>query len=620
MKSPSLRNFLLSVLGKLIEPHPSIKDQRKRLEAKMVSFMVLVMIIGVVLNLIFSNGLNIYIIIGIGLSYIISRTKHYQISIYLLVGGLLASTIYSILVGREFDSHTIFINVAWLSLSLVFASILLTVRKSIFIAIIHLVAIFSLAYFVPDIDLRAIGVSIGFLLVFSSLLITTMQLRNLLEETRQAEISMQATHDQLTGLPNRILFHDRLAQALARAERRESIFSVLYLDLDNFKYVNDEYSHDDGDRTLRIIAERIQNCIRNSDTAGRISGDEFLVLLENIENSENAAVISQKILNAISRPITGKDQEIMVTASIGITIFPEDGKTNGELIQNADIAMYYAKSVGKNSFSFFKPEMKSKTLKNIALSKNLQYAHDNKEFYLEYQPQYDIRTEKVFGAEALIRWRHPQHGLINPREFISVAENNGMIIPIGEWVIKDVLALQNSFENSSRQRVRLSVNVSGRQIKDPHFIKKLDDIITASKINPNCLELEITEGNIFENYNQTVSVLKEIRSLDVRLAIDNFGIGYSSLSHLESLPFDTLKIDSSFIHRISNPKVSPPILTGIISIAADLGLEVIAEGVENGTQLEFLRTSGCYLAQGNLLKPSLDQNKFKNLLAKQHIE
>ncbi|MBL6961494.1 MAG: EAL domain-containing protein [Anaerolineales bacterium] len=620
MKSPSLRNFLLSVLGKLIEPHPSIKDQRKRLEAKMVSFMVLVMIVGIVLNYIFSKGLTIYTLIGIGLGYIISRTKYYQISIYLLIGGLLASTIYSILVGREFDSHTIFIHVAWLSLSLVFASILLTVRKSIFVAIIHLVAIFSLAYFVPDIDLRAIGVSIGFLLVFSSLLITTMQLRNLLEETRQEEISIQATHDQLTGLPNRILFHDRLEQALARAERRKTIFSVLYLDLDNFKYVNDEYSHDDGDRTLRIIAERIKKCIRNSDTAGRISGDEFLVLLENIENSENAAAISQKILDAISRPITSNGPEIMITASIGITIFPEDGKTNVELMQNADIAMYYAKSEGKNSFSFFRPEMKSEILKNIALSKNLQTAHDNNEFYLEYQPQYDIRTEKVFGAEALIRWRHPQQGLIKPREFISVAENNGMIIPIGEWVIKDVLSLQNNFENSSRQRVRISVNVSGRQIKDPHFIKKLDEIITTSKINPNCLELEITEGTIFENYDQTVSVLKEIRSLGIRLAIDNFGTGYSSLSHLESLPFDTLKIDSSFIHRISNPKVSPPILTGIISIAADLGLEVIAEGVENRTQLEFLRASGCYLVQGYLLKPSLDQNKFINLLAKQHIE
>ena len=264
--------------------------------------------------------------------------------------------------------------------------------------------------------------------------------------------------------------------------------------------------------------------------------------------------------------------------------------------------------------------MKFEILKNIALSKNLKNAHDNKEFHLEYQPQYDIRTEKVFGAEALIRWQHPQQGPIQPRDFISVAERNGMIIPIGKWVIENVLSLQHHFDHSSQQRIRIAANVSGRQLRDPLFVKILDELITDSKISPHCLELEITESSIFENYDETISVLKEIRSLGVRLAIDDFGTGYSSLSHLERLPFDTIKIDISFIRKISKLRVRLPVLTGMISIAADLGLEVIAEGVETSTQIEFLKTHGCFLVQGHFYNASLEQNEFLKLLSKQRAE
>jgi len=617
MKKPMYNNLLLSVWEKLTEPHASITDQRKRLEAKLVSFMVLVMIVGVSLNLLFGSGLSIFTLIAILLSYGFSRTKYYSISIYLLIGVLLISMILSLMEENKFDNFTIFANVAWLSLSLVFASLLLTVKRTILISVIHLVIIFSLSVFIPEINLKAIGVSFGYISVFSFLLIITMWQRNLLEEARQEELRMQATHDQVTGLPNRILFHDRLNQALARIERDKTIGAILYLDLDDFKNVNDEFSHEVGDHVLRVIAERIQSCIREIDTGARISGDEFVVLLENVRVSKNAAVIAKKILDTISTPIRIKNSETMITGSIGIAMIPKDGKSDTELLQNADAAMYSAKKEGKNSTSFFSIEMKEEMLKSISLSKNLQRALENQEFFLEFQPQHDTRTGKVFGAEALIRWQHPQQGIISPREFIPISEKNGMIIPIGEWVIRNVYSLHHSIESSSLHNIRIAANLSGRQIKDSQFVKTFAEIISSTKIDPNLLELEITESSIFEDVDHTISILKELKSIGVRLAIDDFGTGYSSLSHLERFPINTIKIDISFVHRISKSKVELPILTGIISIATKMGLDVIAEGVETEIQLDFLNSNGCYLVQGNYFDPPLEKNELLRLISKQ---
>jgi diguanylate cyclase (GGDEF)-like protein len=433
--------FVLSVWGKITEPHASITDHKKQLEAKLVSFMVLVMIFGVTLNLLFGTGLTIYSLIALLSGYALSRTKHYSIATYLIIGILLVSMLRSLLVNGDFGNFSIFTNIAWLSLSLVFASLLLSIRETILISGFHLIIIFLLAVFIPEINLKSIGVSVGYISVFSVLLILTMWQRNVLEMIRQEEIRKQATHDLLTGLPNRFLLHDRLDQAIARLERSKSIGSILYLDLDDFKNVNDEFSHEVGDQVLKVIADRIQTCIRKTDTGARISGDEFVILMEDVRGPENAEIIAKKILDTISTPIQIRNSEAMITGSIGIAMIPQDGSNHAELLQNADTAMYSAKDEGKNAISFFTTRMKDKMLKSISFSKSLHRALENEELFLEFQPQYNTRTGKVFGAEALIRWQHPERGIISPKEFIPVAEKNGMIIPIWEWVIRNVFSL-----------------------------------------------------------------------------------------------------------------------------------------------------------------------------------
>jgi EAL domain-containing protein (putative c-di-GMP-specific phosphodiesterase class I) len=290
-------------------------------------------------------------------------------------------------------------------------------------------------------------------------------------------------------------------------------------------------------------------------------------------------------------------------------MIPEDGKSGSELLINADTAMYSAKNDGKNAISFFTWEMKEKMLNRINLSKSLHNGLTDEEFYLDYQPQYDARTGKIFGAEALLRWQHPQLGNISPREFIPIAEKNGMIIPIGKWVIEDVFIFHQSLESALHENIRLSANISGRQLRDEKFIDYLIKFVNRSGIDPSKLELEITETSVFDNIEHTLAILKKIKSLGIRLAIDDFGTGYSSLSYLEKLPFDTVKIDVAFIRKITNMNVKLPILKGIISIATGMGLDVIAEGVENETQLNYLKSHGCYLIQGHYFNPSFSEQE-----------
>jgi len=589
------------------------------MEAKMVSFMTLIIIFGVSLNLIFGTGLTLFTLLILILGYGFSRTRRYSVASYLIIGILLFATIRSLIVMGNFDSYVIFSNLAWLTLSLVFSSLLLSIRETILIAVGHLIFLYLLSIAVPEINLNEMVVSFGFICVFSALLVITMWQRNVLEDARQEKIRQQATHDQLTGLPNRTLFHDRLEQALARMERNGTVGSIFYLDLDDFKNINDEFSHDAGDHVLKVIAERIQNCIRKMDTGARFSGDEFVIMLEDVNGSRNAAQIARKILNTISIPIKIQNSEVMVSGSLGIAMIPKDGEDSSDLLINADTAMYSAKNDGKNAISFFTSEMKDKMLYSITMSKNIQRAFEKHEFYLEYQPQYDACSRRVVGAEALLRWQHPELGAIHPNEFIPIAEQNGMIIQMGEWLIGDMFSFHQSMGFALHSNIRLAANLSGRQLRDDQFAKYLAELIEDSGVDPNFLELEITENSIFENFEQTLSILKQIKSLGIRLAIDDFGTGYSSLSYLEKLPFDTVKIDTSFIQKITGLDVHLPILTGIISIATDLGLDVIAEGVENETQLKFLQSHGCHLIQGHYFNPSFSEQDLLQVLSEQNI-
>jgi len=609
-----LWRIIAIIYENLTEPHPAITRDKHRLEAKLVAFMVIVMIGGVILNLLFGSGLTPVSLFALVIGYVISRTKYYKIATYLIIGILLVSLVSSIYTTHDYNNFVIFSNIAWLTLSLLFASLLLTIKETILISVLHLFVILLLAVFTPEIDLKSIGVSFGFVSVFSTLLIITMWRRNELENVRQKKIREQATHDLVTGLPNRVLFHDRLDQAIARIQRNKTIGAILYLDLDDFKDINDEYSHEVGDQVLKVIADRILSCIRITDTGARISGDEFVILLEDVGKPENAAILAQNILDAISSRIAINGSETMVSGSIGVAMIPRDGMENEELLQNADTAMYSAKAEGKHSISFFTAEMKKKMLRNISLSKSLQKAIDNQEFHIEFQPQFDVHTGNIFGAEALLRWRHPAEGLISPREFIPIAEKTGLIFSLSERVFNDVLAFHDTIEKNTSKDVRLAVNLSSRQLRDIDFPDSIKDLLLASDIDPACLELEITENSIFDNFDQTVKVLKKLKKLGVRLAIDDFGTGYSSLSYLETFPVDTIKVDISFLQKITHPDVKLPILSGIITIATEMGLDVIAEGVENATQLQFLKNAGCSMVQGFYFNASLEKDNFLSLL------
>ena len=606
-------------LEKITAPHPQITDPQKRLEAKTVSFMSLVMVFGAALNLIFGSGLTILTLIVFICGYGFSRTRRYSVATYLILISVLYSVIRSLLQTGIFSNHAIFSNLAWLTLSLVFASLLLSVRETILVAIVYLVIIYLLTIFVPEINFNVLVVSFGYIGVFSALLIVTMWQRNVIEQARQEKIHFQASHDDLTGLPNRALFHDRLTQALARMERNGVNGCVLYLDLDDFKHVNDEFSHEAGDHVLKVIADRIQKCKRKTDTGARFSGDEFVILLENVNGPRNAASIAKKLLDTISTPIQVQNSEVIVSASIGIAMIPQDGLDGSDILINADTAMYAAKSDGKNAISFFNSEMKEEMLHKIYLSKGMHRGLAKNEFYLDYQPQYNAKTGEIFGAEALMRWQHPKLGIISPGEFIPIAEKNGMIIPMGQWVIEDVFLFHQSLASVLHKNIRLSANISGRQLRDDKFIDYLTTFVRNSGVNPGQLELEITETSVFENIEYTLSILKKLKSLGIRLAIDEFGTGYSSLSYLEKLPFDTVKIDIAFIRKITNIQVKLPILKGIISIANGMGLDVIAEGVENETQLDYLISHGCHLVQGYYFNPSFSEQELLRKVLKQDV-
>jgi EAL domain-containing protein (putative c-di-GMP-specific phosphodiesterase class I) len=323
------------------------------------------------------------------------------------------------------------------------------------------------------------------------------------------------------------------------------------------------------------------------------------------------------MLKTISTPITVQDSEVMVSGSIGITMIPKDGTESTELLVNADTAMYTAKNEGKHAVAFFTVEMKEKRFQSIRMGKNLHKAIERGEFFLEYQPQYDAKTGKIFGAEALLRWHTPQRGVIPPHEFIPIAEKNGMIIPIGEWVLREVISFQKNLKALSHKDIRISVNISGRQLRDDQFMNFLASLLRDSGVNPRLLELEITESSIFENIQENILILKRVKSLGVRLAIDDFGIGHSSLNYLQKLPFDTVKIDNSFINKISNIDTEFPILRGIISISTDMGLDVIAEGVETETQLNYLNSHDCNFIQGHYFNPSFSEQKLLQILSAQ---
>jgi diguanylate cyclase (GGDEF)-like protein/PAS domain S-box-containing protein len=437
-------------------------------------------------------------------------------------------------------------------------------------------------------------------------------------ERKRAEdqIKELAYHDALTGLPNRLLFNDRLSVAVAQAHRSASRLAILFLDLDRFKVINDSLGHSLGDRLLQQVSERLQAGVRQGDTVARLGGDEFILLLPGIARAEDAAKVAEKILDTLKFPLRLQDRELFVTASIGISLYPEDGYDVESLIKNADTAMYRAKESGRDNFQLYTHAMNETAVERLGLESSLRKALPGGQLVLHYQPLLDLATGKVHGVEALLRWNHPERGLVLPSEFLNLAEITSLIVPMGPWTLRTACASARAWQQAGHPNLTVAVNLSARQFQQPDLVAQVKRALDETGLPPSSLDIEVTETHAMQNAEATILTLRELKRLGVRISIDDFGIGYSSLSYLKRLPIDTLKIDQSFVRDITTDPDDAAIATAVIALAHTLKLQVIAEGVETQEQLEFLAARHCDRMQGYLFSRPLPADECGEFLAR----
>jgi diguanylate cyclase (GGDEF)-like protein/PAS domain S-box-containing protein len=431
----------------------------------------------------------------------------------------------------------------------------------------------------------------------------------------EARIEHLATHDELTGLPNRALMRDRIAQGLARARRAGLQVAVMFLDLDRFKVINDGYGHPFGDQLLRAVAQRLTELVREGDTVARLGGDEFLVLLLDLRRLADAYVVAQKILDALDGGISVGGRELHVNTSVGVALFPQDGHDVDALITNADVAMYRAKELGGAVYQFFNSEMSRQTTRRVELETQLRGALARRELNLRYQPKVDLRSGRITGCEALLRWNHPA-GTVPPAQFVPVAEESGLIIPIGDWVLRSACAQVKAWHDEGLSAVPVAVNVSPRQFLRQDVVSWVMDALASTGLAPRLLELELTESLIAEDPDKVAAAMRQLRQHGVKFSIDDFGTGYSNLSYLKRFPVDSLKIDQSFVKNVGTAQDDEAISRAMISLAHGLRLKVIAEGVETEQQQDFLARHGCDEIQGHVFSPPLHALAFASLLPK----
>jgi diguanylate cyclase (GGDEF)-like protein/PAS domain S-box-containing protein len=437
--------------------------------------------------------------------------------------------------------------------------------------------------------------------------------RDVTERIRAEEQILRLAHyDSLTGLPNRLLFKDRLSQAMANAQRYGRKVAVMFLDLDHFKRINDTLGHNFGDLLLQRVGDRLMTCVRSTDsiarmvpeetkpTVARMGGDEFILMLSNIKQVQHVAIVAQRILNGLSQPFVVGTQEIYTSVSIGITIYPIDSEDPETLLKYADTAMYQAKEKGRNNYQFYTGSMNVAAVERFTTENQLRRALARNEFQLYYQAQVDIRRRKVVGVEALVRWVHPEKGLVSPLSFIPLAEETGLIVPIGQWILRTACAQNQIWQKAGFAPVRMTVNISSVQFREKNFVENVVRTLADIGLDPQHLELELTEGVVMENVETTLATLHALKERGIQLAIDDFGTGYSSLSYLKRFPIHTLKIDRSFVKDLDRDPNAAAIGKSIIGLAHNLSLQVVAEGVETEQQMEFLQKCGCDHMQGYL--------------------
>jgi diguanylate cyclase (GGDEF)-like protein len=427
-------------------------------------------------------------------------------------------------------------------------------------------------------------------------------------------MSHLAQHDHLTDLPNRLLFNDRLKQAISMAVRQSKQLAVMFVDLDQFKKINDSLGHGVGDKLLQSVAKRLVACVRRADTVSRLGGDEFVILLSQVEHEEDAAFSAQKILRAIAAPHIIDNKSLHINTSIGVSTYPSDGPDSETLINKADTAMYEAKQQGRNNYQFFRPDMDVRVADRQLIEGGLRLALGRSELLLHYQPKINLQTGQITGLEALIRWLHPQRGMLYPGQFVPIAEECGLIIPIGRWVLLEACKQARQWSNSGLGFVQMAVNVSAAEFRDKDFLSGVRAVLIATGVNPPNLELELTESVLMQDAESAVRTLCALKAMGVQLAIDDFGTGYSSFTYLRRFPVDVLKLHQSFVHEITEDPADATIISAMINIGNSLGQRVIAEGVETVAQLKFLQSHGCGEGQGYYFSHPVPAEQARKLL------
>jgi len=433
----------------------------------------------------------------------------------------------------------------------------------------------------------------------------------------QEKLNHLAYHDALTDLPNQVLFKDRLKQAIAYSRRSDQMHAVLLLNLDRFKTINDSLGYTAGDRLLQSVAQRLTSCVRDSDTVARFGSDEFAILLTQISRAQDAANAARAIKEVLDQAFLYDDQELFISTSIGIGLYPQDDRDTSGLLKSASAALDRAKEQGGNNYQFYTAGGTTRALKQLMLESNLRGAVEREEFVVHYQPQVRIPDFHLVGMEALVRWRHPSLGMLYPSEFVQLAEDSGLIIALGDWVLRDACSQNMAWQDKGLAPMRLSVNFSARQFQQPSFIASVTEILKETNLDPRWLELELTESSIMKEPEQAIEKLHELKLMGIRVAIDDFGTGYSSLNYLKRFPIDTLKIDRAFVSDVCKDPHDTAIVRAIITLGHALDLTVIAEGVETQEQLQYLSSLGCDVVQGFLFSKSLSAPAFEELLVEQ---
>ncbi|NJD06879.1 MAG: EAL domain-containing protein [Methylococcaceae bacterium] len=441
-------------------------------------------------------------------------------------------------------------------------------------------------------------------------------LKSELQERRRAEerLDMLAYYDTVTGLPNRHFFNERLAHAINRAGPFGETTALMFIDLDNFKIINDTLGHHLGDMLLNGVGERLARALRSKDFIFRVGGDEFAVILEDVRNREHVASVAEKLISVFITPFRLEDHDIFISASIGVSLAPQDATEPTSLLRNADTAMYHAKEKGKNTYQLFETSMKGQAANRLNLENSLRRALEKHEFVVHYQPQVDMITRRICGAEALVRWQHPERGMVGPGEFIPIAEETGLIVPLGEWVLRTACAQVAQWEDEGLGSLAIAVNLAGRQFQDDDLVEKVIQVVWETGLDAQLLELELTESTLMDNSRSNMRKLTLLRAAGIRFSIDDFGTGYSSMNYLKRFPISKLKIDQTFVDGLPDNQEDAGITTAIIALAQSLRLQVVAEGVETREQWQFLQEKGCDTIQGYLVSRPLPADQFRGLL------